>query len=915
VLFFIFQVGFSQEKIISTISFDETPLKEAFIEIENQTDYNFFYIDNWLEGKTVTGNFNDVTVSKILENLLDDTVLNFYITQDNRIILTQNTIVYDTLPEGFFPKKEDSFSIVVEKEETERYDPIFYNEEKSKKATPLETVRIGKENANDTRRRYTLSGYVTNLLTGKPIEDLAIVVQGGNTGTTTNEDGFYSIQLRAGVNMLETKLIGIEDVRKRVIIYNDGRLDMSLNEDYELLGEVFLENEADSNVKKTIIGAETIDVKVIKNIPLVLGERDILKVATTLPGISNAGEGATGYNVRGGKADQNLILLDEGVIYNPSHFFGIFSSINPFTSGEVNIYKGSIPAEYGGRLSSVFDISTRDANTEKFSGEGSIGPVTANLTLETPIVKDESAIMAGVRATYSDWILNSLDEESLKNSEASFYDGIIKFNQKLGENNEIKATGYYSKDRYSITSDSLFAYSNRLISAEWNHRMNKNNKASLIVANSEYAYDIEYDGPINNDFDLGYRINETQLKVKFNSKLSKKHTLDYGVSGKLYNVQPGEIQPGQSNSIVDPLKIPKEKGLESAVFISDIFTVNEKLEFNAGIRYSRFAALGEATQRTYVEGLPISDATVTDTLSFTNNEAIETYGGPEARVSARYSFNPEFSIKASFNNTIQYIHTLSNNTTVSPTDTWKLSDLNIEPQRANQYGLGLYHNFDDNTYEVSLEGYYKKSKNILDFKTGSQLLLNENVETELLQGEGKAYGVEFLIKKEKGKLNGWFGYSYSRSLLKLDSEFSEEQINNGEYFPSNYDKPHDLSVVANYKLTERFSLSANFVYQTGRPITYPVGSYVLNNSEFVLYSDRNDYRIPDYYRLDLSINFEGNHKLEKLAHSFWNISVYNVLGRSNPYSVFFVTDNGEVKAYQSSIFSIPVPTITYNFKF
>jgi|TARA_R100000479_G_scaffold130736_1_gene68748 hypothetical protein len=915
VLFFIFQVGFSQEKIISTISFDETPLKEAFIEIENQTDYNFFYIDNWLEGKTVTGNFNDVTVSKLLENLLDDTVLNFYITQDNRIILTQNTIVYDTLPEGFFPKKEDSVSIVVEKEETERYDPIFYNEEKSKKATPLETVRIGKEDANDTRRRFTLSGYVTNLLTGKPIEDLAIVVQGGNTGTTTNEDGFYSIQLRAGVNMLETRLIGIEDVRKRVIIYNDGRLDMSLNEDYELLGEVFLENEADSNVKKTITGAETIDVKVMKNIPLVLGERDILKVATTLPGISNAGEGATGYNVRGGKADQNLILLDEGVIYNPSHFFGIFSSINPFTSGEVNIYKGSIPAEYGGRLSSVFDISTRDANTEKFSGEGSIGPVTANLTLETPIVKDESAIMAGVRATYSDWILNSLDEESLKNSEASFYDGIIKFNQKLGENNEIKATGYYSKDRYSITSDSLFAYSNRLISAEWNHRMNKNNKASLIVANSEYAYDIEYDGPINNDFDLGYRINETQLKVKFNSKLSKKHTLDYGVSGKLYNVQPGEIQPGQSNSIVDPLKIPKEKGLESAVFISDIFTVNEKLEFNAGIRYSRFAALGEATQRTYVEGLPISDATVTDTLSFTNNEAIETYGGPEARVSARYSFNPEFSIKASFNNTIQYIHTLSNNTTVSPTDIWKLSDLNIEPQRANQYGLGLYHNFDDNTYEVSLEGYYKKSKNILDFKTGSQLLLNENVETELLQGEGKAYGVEFLIKKEKGKLNGWFGYSYSRSLLKLDSEFSEEQINNGEYFPSNYDKPHDLSVVANYKLTERFSLSANFVYQTGRPITYPVGSYVLDNSEFVLYSDRNAYRIPDYYRLDLSINFEGNHKLEKLAHSFWNISVYNVLGRSNPYSVFFVTDNGEVKAYQSSIFSIPVPTITYNFKF
>ncbi|WP_339697011.1 TonB-dependent receptor [uncultured Marixanthomonas sp.] len=913
-LLFFVQVSVAQDTSTVSVSFNNTPLKEALSTIEKQTEYHFFYLDKWLEGKTVSGNFDNTTMDTLLIELLDKTVLNYYITKDKRIILTQNSLVYDKLPEGFFPTEEID-TIAIEKEVTEAYSPIFYNQEKPKKSTPIETVRIGKENQGNSRNRYTLSGYVTNSLTGKPIADLAILVQGSSTGTTTSDDGFYSISLRPGVSMLETKLIGIEDVQKRVIIYNDGRLDMELNEDYEMLGEVFLENEADNNVTKAETGAETIDVKVIKNIPLVLGERDILKVATTLPGISNAGEGATGYNVRGGKADQNLILLDEGVIYNPSHFFGIFSSINPFTSGNVDIYKGSIPAEYGGRLSSVFDISTRDANTEKFSGEGSIGPVTANLTLETPIVKDKAGIMAGVRATYSDWILNSLDEESLKNSEASFYDAIVKYNHQINENNEIKATGYYSKDRYSITSDSLFGYSNRLVSLQWNHRFNEENKGSLLLLNSEYKYDIEYDGPTDTDFDLGYSINETQLKLRFDSKLNNKHTLDYGISTKLYNVQPGEIQPSQNSSIVDPLKIPKERGLESAVFLSDNFTVNEKIELNAGIRYSTFAALGEATQRSYLEGVPLSDATVTDTLSYNNNETIETYGGLEGRVSARYSFNPEFSVKASFNNTIQYIHTLSNNTTISPTDTWKLSDLNIEPQRANQYGLGFYYNFDSNKYEVSLEGYYKTSKNILDFKTGAQLLLNENVETELLQGEGKAYGLEFLVRKKTGKLNGWLSYSYSRSFLKLDSEFKEERINNGDFFPSNYDKPHDISVVANYKLTERFSLSANFVYQTGRPITYPVGSYVINNSEFVLYSDRNEFRIPDYYRLDLSINFEGNHKLDKLAHSFWNISVYNVLGRSNPYSVFFVTDNGEIKAYQSSIFSIPVPTITYNFKF
>ncbi|UAB80786.1 carboxypeptidase-like regulatory domain-containing protein [Marixanthomonas sp. SCSIO 43207] len=906
-------ISYSQEELLPSITFNNSSLEEAILKIESQTDYQFFYVDSWINNQSVSGTYSNISIHELLDTLLTNSVLNYYITEDKRIILTQNSIVYNTLPEGFFPQEQDS-TITVTTVKKEQYQPVFYNQETSKKSIPIETVRIGKESLTNTNNTYVLSGYVTNILTGRPIEDLAILVQGSNAGTTTNEEGFYSIKLKAGANVLETKLIGIEDVQKRVIIYNNGRLDIALNEDYELLGEVFLENEADKNIEETMTGSETIDVKVIKNIPLVLGERDILKVATTLPGISNTGEGAAGYNVRGGKADQNLILLDDAVIYNPSHFFGIFSSINPFTTGDVTIYKGSIPAEYGGRLSSVFDISTRDANVEEFGGEGSIGPVTANLTLETPIVKDKSAVMVGVRATYSDWILNSLDEESLQNSEASFYDGIIKFNQKIGERDEIKATGYYSKDRYSITSDSLFLYSNRLISAQWNHTFNENNKSNLLLANSEYAYDIEYDGATNDDFNLGYRINETQLKLKLTSKLNKKHTLDYGVSGKLYNVEPGELKPTQ-NSIVDPITIPKEKGLETAVFISDKFTVNDKLEFNAGIRYSQFAALGEASQRSYVAGLPISDATVTDTLNFNNNEVIETYGGPEARVSARYSFNPEFSIKASFNNTIQYIHTLSNNTTVSPTDTWKLSDLNIEPQRANQYGLGLYHNFDNNTYEVSLEGYYKRSKNILDFKTGSQLLLNENVETELLQGEGKAYGAELLLKKTKGKLNGWLGYSYSRSFLKLDSEFKEERINNGDYFPSNYDKPHDISVVANYKLTKRFSVSANFVYQTGRPITYPVGSYVINNSEFVLYSDRNEYRIPDYYRLDLSINFEGNHKLEKLAHSFWNISIYNVLGRNNPYSVFFVTKDGEVKAYQSSIFSIPVPTITYNFKF
>ncbi|HSP82092.1 MAG TPA: TonB-dependent receptor, partial [Gillisia sp.] len=394
-----------------------------------------------------------------------------------------------------------------------------------------------------------------------------------------------------------------------------------------------------------------------------------------------------------------------------------------------------------------------------------------------------------------------------------------------------------------------------------------------------------------------------------------KHRFNYGISGKLYNIMPGQIEPLGGNSIVRPLKLDTERGLEGAVYIEDSYNVTDKWLLNMGIRYSVFGALGGRTQNIYEPGVPRRLSTIVERREYDDTEFIKTYGGPELRLSSRYLLTRDLSVKLSYNNTYQYIHSLSNNTTASPTDTYKLSDVNIAPQRASQYSLGFYQNLDNNTYELSLEGFYKTSNNILDYKVGAEMFLNEAIETEVLQGEGRAYGAEFLLKKTIGKLNGWLGYTYSRSLIKLDSEFQQERVNNGEYFPSNFDKPHDLSVVANYRVTKRFSFSANFVYQTGRPVTVPVGKFVEGGAHYVLYSNRNEYRIPDYYRLDLSFNVEGDHRIKKFAHSFWNISVYNVLGRNNPYSVFFITEGGEVKAYQSSIFAIPVPTITYNFRF
>ena len=916
-LFFLLGIFIGQSQKLPSISgqYLATPLEEVIVDIEKQTDYKFYFINTWVNGVTVTKTFDNENINIALQAIFENTSLNFYIVETSkRIVLLENTIVYDELPNGFFGREELELENVITKQKSNVPLPTFYNTTNQNKRD-YNVAKVGKSDPKSLQETYQLTGKAINSKTADAIQDLAIRVKGTNQITVTDVNGNYNLALPAGYNVLSIRAMGIESTEREVIMFNNGNLDLLMEEGLQQLDEVVVEADAYKNVEDAITGSEQIDSEESKNIPLVLGERDILSVAKALPGISSAGEGAMGLNVRGGKTDQNLVLLDDAVIYNPQHFFGIFQALNPFTTKGVDIYKGAIPMEFGGRLSSVFDIRSKNGNVEKLSGEGSIGPVTANLALEIPLEKGKSSLVVGGRGAYADWILRSLDDEALSNSNASFFDGIIKYHNKINDKNEVKATAYYSRDAFSITSDSLYNYNNRLFSVRWDHRIGDKTNSALIVNNSNYGFGIDFDGETNTDFNLDYSINETEVKYKLRTSLNDKNTIDYGGSAKYYSVNPGSIEPDGGESDINELFIDKEQAVEAALFIGDEITVNKKLSVNLGVRYAFFAALGEATQRTYEEGMPKNESTVQDTIAYSNNENIKTYGGPEARVAARYLFTPDFSIKASLNNSYQFLHTLSNNTTVSPIDTWKLSDLNIEAQTGYQASLGFYKNFKENEYELSIEGYYKKMENVLDFKTGANLFLNENVETQILQGDGKAYGVEFLLKKKSGDLNGWLSYTYSRSLYRFDSEFSEERINNGEFFPSNFDKPHDVSVITNYRFTKRYSISANFVYQTGRPITYPVGTFRFNNADFVAFSDRNEFRIPDFYRLDLGLNIEGNHKKNKLAHSFVTISVYNVLGRNNPYSVFFVTDDGEVKALQSSIFSIPIPSITYNFKF
>jgi len=533
--------------------------------------------------------------------------------------------------------------------------------------------------------------------------------------------------------------------------------------------------------------------------------------------------------------------------------------------------------------------------------------------LEIPLVKDKTSLVIGGRTTYSNWILEHVDDPNLKKSNASFYDLVGRLTHYVNEKNSLHLSAYYSKDKFNLSSDSLFSYHNLLGSLQWRHTGNKQ-QSSLSLTYSNYKYNLFYAAIPQNAFDLAFDIRESNLKWDF-SKYFGKHTIDYGIQAKLYNLNPGTREKASAESIVDTKYLSKESGLENAIYLADNFEISPKFSVYGGIRYSIFSALGPAEVYQYRAGAGRDQSTVTDTLSYGAGKIVKTYHAPEWRASVRYMLTNSTSVKASYNRTQQYIHMLSNTISVTPTNTWKLSDQAIKPQTCDQLSLGFYKNIRNNSIEVSVEVYYKKLRNIVDYKIGSELLLNENIEMDVLQGQGKAYGAEFLLRKKTGKLNGWVSYTYARTFIRLDGSQESERVNNGNYFPANYDKPHDFNLVSNYRITRRYSVSFNFVYSTGRPMTYPIGLYKLGNGYRIHYSDRNEYRIPDYVRLDLGFNIEGNHKVKKLAHSFWSISIYNVLGRNNPYSIFFTSDGEEIKAYKLSVFGAAIPTVTYNFSF
>ncbi len=775
---------------------------------------------------------------------------------------------------------------------------------------------VGDQYNKTPAKTILLKGIVTDSKTKDPLPGVSLVLKEPYTGATTNANGEYTLQLPAGQMQLDITGLSIKPSRRQLILYGDGTLNIELVENVHQLGEVVVTASAADNVKRVNIGVEKLQMAKIKNIPMAMGEVDILRAIQTLPGVKTVGEASTGFNVRGGSTDQNLILLNEGTIYNPNHLFGFFTAFSSDMVKDAEIYKSSIPAQYGGRISSVLDVSGKEADKENFKGSAGIGLVTSKLSLEIPIIKKKSSVLLSGRTTYSDWILKNLPEKSgYKDGSAGFYDFGVTQSNDLDAKNQLNVYGYLSHDRFSFSENDKYTYRTMNASVKWKRIFSEKLLSSFGLGVDHYDYETMDKTDPSTAYKLSFGINQMFAKADF-AYILEKHKIDFGFKSILYDINGGTYNPWGEESMVKHDNIQTEKALESAFYIGDQWDLTPKFSINAGIRYSIFNAMGPRTYYEYNPDLLPYESTVLDTVTV-GNGVFKTYHGPEFRLSARYLIDDNLSVKAGFNSMRQYIHKLSNTVIMSPTDTWKLSDANIKPQRGWQAATGLYYNFLGKELESSLEVYYKQMDDYLDYRSGARLLMNHHIETDVINTEGYAYGVELALKKTAGKLNGWASYSYSRTFLRQSDKMIINPVNDGDWYPADYDKPNDFKLAGNYKFTQRFSFSLNVDYSTGRPTTIPAGKYFNRtlNSVQVFYTDRNSYRIPDYFRMDASFNIEPSHKLTLLTHSSISFGVYNLTGRANVYSIYFRSEGGEINGYQMSIFAQPIPYVTYNIKF
>jgi len=891
----------AQDKYKISADYKNLSFNEFTEKIESILPVRFFYKDEWVKDLKVGSYSPCETLPCVLDAIFKGTTLYYYIDEIGDVVITNNYSV----------KQADN----AEGKDSKFIPPSdFSSASDNQKIAGNAPMEVGNPAEKNNPGKVILSGYIVNKDTKEPVAGVTVFIKKLAIGTLSNEYGFYSLTLPRGIYSLQFSFIGMRERAVNLNLYGAGELNIDMSSVLVPLKETVISAQKSITLQRFEVGAEKINITSFKLLPTAMGESDIIKSILLLPGVQSVGEGSAGFNVRGGNADQNLILLSGAPIYNSSHFFGFFSAVNSDIIKDVTLYKGGIPSRYGGRISSVLDIGTKEGNRKEFAGNAGISPITTHISLEGPIIKDKLTYLLTARTTYSNWIFGLISDPSIRKSRASFYDFNGKITYDLNKNNKIDFSAYTSHDAFKFNSDTVYSYNNNILALKWRHFFNNKFFSSISVNNSTYDYDIKSQYLPSEAFNLLHKIKSTGLTADFNWFLGRSE-INFGTDITKHEISPGSYLPYGDSSLVVPNTIAKERAWEGALYLDEKFLMTDFFSINAGVRFSSFFALGPQNVMLYNPEYSKNKSTITDTLIYKPNQVISKYGGPEFRVSLNFRISDKNSFKINYNRTRQYLHLLSNSTSISPTDTWKLSDYYIKPEIGDQVAIGFYEMLFKNNFEASAELYYKQIKNMIDFKGGTNLVMDENIEKDIVNERGKAYGLELVLKKTAGKFRYSIGYTYSRTFVQTIGKFSDEIINSGKWFPANYDKPNDLVVTFNYIFSRRLSFSSNYTWSTGRPITYPIATYTVSDKLIVTYSDRNAYRIPDYSRLDLSLRVNGNLKSHRIAHPYWTFSVYNFLGRQNVYSIYFKNTGDFVKGYKLSVFGRAIPSATFNFDF
>jgi hypothetical protein len=770
------------------------------------------------------------------------------------------------------------------------------------------------------QKKFTISGVIADEKNKETLIGVSLFVQETKTGLVTNEYGFYSITLPEGDYTLQVNYMGYQTVTEKIKLNQDLKKNFYLSVSSQQLDEVVIvDNKKRVDIRKPEMSVNKLTIQEIKEMPVIFGEVDVLKSILTLPGVTNAGEGQSGFNVRGGGADQNLVLLDESTIYNSSHLFGLFSVFNPDAIKDLKLYKGGIPSRFGGRLSSILDIYQKEGNKNAFHMNGGIGLISSRILAEGPIVKDKGSFLIAGRGSYAHLFLKLFDNPN----SAYFYDLNTKLSYSINEKNNVYLSGYFGRDVFQLNDSFVNTYGNAVINFRWNHLYSDKLFSNLSMIYSDYYYGLRLDF-VGFNWDSG--IKNYNIKYDFKHYITDKFKLNYGLQSHYYDFNPGKIEPTGEDSGINPEQLDKKYAMENAIYADAEHQISNKISLSYGLRFSNFLRLGQQTLNVYANDQPVifnpdfqiyQSAEPIGTVSYGKNKTIAKFDNLEPRFAVSYVINEEQSVKASYNRMTQYLHLISNTQSPTPLDVWAPSDRYLKPQLLDQVAVGYFRNFKDDLYSLEVESFFKKIKNRVDYIDGANLIANEAIERVILNGKARAYGLEVLFRKNSGRFKGWVSYTLSRTEQQVAGRTPEETgINNGNWYKTGFDKLHNLAVVANYKLNEKWRFSANLIAQTGQPVTFPNGQYQYEGITVPVFSGRNEENLPTYHRLDVSATLTPTKNKGRKWQAEWVFGIYNLYNRQNAASITFRQnqETGSNEALRLSIFGI-VPSATYNIKF